>query len=126
MIWKSIKGYENEYEISETGLIKRISPDIAHPRIIEPYIVRGIKAVNLWKFGKRKSFSIHLLYMTAFDVSKRDAFRVVNKGYTGNAQAKQNIDTWLSEKIIECEDLIKQGYDLHDEILYLKEFKDVL
>jgi len=75
-IWKDIKGYEGEYQISNFGRV--ISFKGKTPRILklnkdgEDYF-----NVNLSKNGKQKIFKIHLLVWDYFGYDKRDGRKIV-------------------------------------------------
>jgi hypothetical protein len=62
-IWREIKGYEDRYLISDTGLVfSKISNRLLAPKI-DRY---GYKTVTLCRDGKSKHFTIHRLVAVAF------------------------------------------------------------
>jgi len=75
-IWKPIKGYESNYEISNIGRVRTIEHHTigkngrlmhTHQRIKRPSMTRkGYYYVNLSKNGIKKCFKIHLLVAQAF------------------------------------------------------------
>lgn len=68
-IWKSIKGYEGLYEISNLGRIKSLNYNrTGKEKIIKPQKNKknGYLQVNLYRNGKRKYSLIHRLVATAF------------------------------------------------------------
>jgi hypothetical protein len=61
--WKDIIGYENLYEVSDIGNVRRKS----NKRILSPRIDKdGYKRVTLSKDSKAKSFLVHRLVAIAF------------------------------------------------------------
>lgn len=73
-IWKTIPGYENLYEASDLGRIRRVSgliggrwgTQFVEGRILKPRKCRGYLAVHLSKNDVQKSTKIHKLVMLAF------------------------------------------------------------
>ena len=64
-IWKDIVGYENLYQASNWGRVKSFK--WGKERILRAVKNnKGYLVVNLWKDGKRKQFSVHLLVAQAF------------------------------------------------------------
>lgn len=76
--WKSIPGYEGDYEVSDTGLVRTSEGKTTHskrwdterkwePRILKEKNRSGRDVrVDLWKDGKPKSFLVHRLVALAF------------------------------------------------------------
>lgn len=66
--WKDIKGYEDYYEVSTLGRVrrKRSCNRLHTDGILSPRIRGGYYAVELCKDGKQKSFSVHRLVAEAF------------------------------------------------------------
>lgn len=66
--WKSIRGYEDYYEVSTLGRVRRKAScnRLYTDGILSPRIRRGYYAVELCKDGKQKSFSIHRLVAETF------------------------------------------------------------
>lgn len=66
-VWKSIKGYEGIYEVSNFGNVKSLSRK-HHPKesIMTPNNVKGYAQINLVKNHKRKMCYIHRLVANAF------------------------------------------------------------
>lgn len=95
MEWKSIKGYEDKYWISSTGLVKSDS------RILKAYITKkGYLRITLYKSG-RKNHTIHRLVAEAFipnpnslpEINHKDGNKLNNQA--GNLEwctHQQNID----------------------------------
>ena len=74
-IWKSIKGYEDLYEISNCGAVRSLTRVVAGKnnslrtlkgRILKPHEYRGYLTVELSKDGDSKKFKIHRLVAEAF------------------------------------------------------------
>lgn len=66
VLWKSIKGYEGLYEISNTGEVKSIFYGKS-PRILKKSkTTTGYCKVELYKNKKRKSIKVHRLVAMAF------------------------------------------------------------
>lgn len=128
MIWKDIEGYASEFQISDTGLVRREKKK-GEWRLIKPNRAGKdgrLKSITLWENGERKTYMLHHLYINAFKISEKDAYRILYGGFTGNLKAKQNIQMWLLEKMYECENKQKEGLDMNDELRYLKEFWELL
>lgn len=67
--WKSIKGYEGKYEISNTGRVKSLEDKNGLKREIilkHNAAKNGYLYVNLWKASKAKTKKIHRLVAEAF------------------------------------------------------------
>lgn len=78
-IWKPVFGYEGLYDVSNTGLIKRLKRSVkqrnmyveitrVHPELIlSPYVDKdGYLATNLRKNTKRKAMKVHRAVALAF------------------------------------------------------------
>lgn len=63
VIWKDIKGYEGIYEISNTGIIRRVRDKVVKKQYLDNV---GYYAVNLWKDGVGKQKRVHRLLAEAF------------------------------------------------------------
>ena len=63
-VWKSIKGYEGFYEVSNLGRVKSFKG--VNERILKTCISNGYEKVNLSKDCKPKSFRIYILLAIAF------------------------------------------------------------
>ena len=61
--WKDIQGYENEYSISNTGIVKGKK----YNRELKPFTNKdGYQRVTLCKDGKTKNFSLHRIVAQHF------------------------------------------------------------
>lgn len=65
--WKDIEGYEGKYQISNKGRVKALNfRRTTKEKIISGRNNKGYQAVELWKFGKRKSYLVHRLVALSF------------------------------------------------------------
>lgn len=64
--WKSIKGYEGFYEISNYGEIKSLYNYRGKNNILKPRLKKGYYQIGLRKNGIRKWYAIHRLTAIAF------------------------------------------------------------
>lgn len=67
-IWKGIKGYEDKYQISNTGKVKSLKYNNTNKEILlSPSISkRGVYTINLWKNNKPKNFGVGQLVAMHF------------------------------------------------------------
>ncbi len=67
-IWRSILNFENLYEISNFGRIRRIQPSrrLKAKRILKPIIQNGYAHITLCKDNKKIRKQIHRLVLEAF------------------------------------------------------------
>ena len=66
-VWKDIKGYENKYQVSNTGKIKALNyRNTGKEREISMKNNKGYYEVALWKDSKRKMFLVHRLVAQMF------------------------------------------------------------
>ena len=76
--WKSVKGFEGLYEVSNFGRVKTLPRAKVKGGILKPSKnVWGYLICNLWKDGKRKLFQIHRLVALHF-VPNPDGKPIVN------------------------------------------------
>lgn len=62
-IWKDIKGYEGEYQVSNLGQVKSLKRGL----IMRLHVMEnGYINVSLWKEGKEKKHLVHRLVAEAF------------------------------------------------------------
>ena len=63
IIWKDIQGYENEYLVSNTGIVKGKK----YNRELKPFTNKdGYQRVTLCKDGKTKNFYLHRIVAQHF------------------------------------------------------------
>lgn len=76
--WRNIEGFENKYQISNTGKVKSLKYNNTNKeKLMQPRInKRGIYTVNLWKNNKAYQYSVALLVARHF-LKKKDEKDVV-------------------------------------------------
>ena len=63
MIWKTIKGTNEEYQVSDTGLVKTTKTG----RILKPSVTKhGYERVCLFKMDRERRYRVHRLVAEAF------------------------------------------------------------
>jgi len=67
-IWKDVLGYEELYQVSSLGRVKRLAGyRVPEERILQPWRnAAGYLAVGLWRDGRRKHMLVHRLVAIAF------------------------------------------------------------
>lgn len=76
-IWKSIKGYEDLYEVSNLGRVNSLFT--RKGKIMKPKLERdGYLRIGFWKDGKQKYYNIHRLVAEAFLDKKEDYQNQIN------------------------------------------------
>lgn len=68
-IWKNVVGYEDIYEVSSFGRVRRISiaPGRRPGGLLRPAKTSGgHRDIGLYKCGRGKRFGVHVLVLTAF------------------------------------------------------------
>ena len=89
-IWKSIKGYEGLYEVSNMGQVRSLARYTTKGKILKQYVnkTNGYCYVSLSKNNKRSSKRVHCLVMRAFnplmnkknlEIDHKDRNRLNNK-----------------------------------------------
>lgn len=77
--WKSIKGYENLYEVSNTGRVRSLKRNNTKGKVLKPiYDKDGYAKVSLSKHNIRKQFSVHRLVANAFLEKTDPSHNVIN------------------------------------------------
>ena len=65
--WKSVKGYENSYQISDKGNVRALNfKRTGQTKLLKANIHCGYYCVNLYKNGKYKTFRVHRLMALSF------------------------------------------------------------
>lgn len=69
-VWKPIVGYEDLYEVSDFGQVRRVPRSPAYPtarRILRPWMsTTGYPCVSLYRQGVKRAFKVHRLVAFAF------------------------------------------------------------
>lgn len=93
-VWKNIEGYENLYQISNTGKVLALGNGGRKSRrmIIKDADVKGYKQVTLTKNGKGKHFYVHRLVASAFLLNPNGYKEVNHKD-----ENKTNNIVWINE-----------------------------
>lgn len=89
-IWKDIIGYENEYEVSNYGNIRRKIKNLSK---IED--ISGYEKVTLCKNGKCINYSVHRLVAQTFLVNPEDKEQVHHKNFIKNDNNLANLE-WVT------------------------------
>ena len=61
-LWKSVKGYEGLYEVSDKGRVRRVDGKVLKQQTSQ----FGYKVIKLNKNGKSKGYFVHRLVAEAF------------------------------------------------------------
>lgn len=99
MIWKDVKGYEGLYQVSDTGLVKRIpSVKCKTERILQQGTQKtGYKYVNLSKNSRPHTKRVHRLVAETF-IPNPDNLPQINHKDENKANNNVNNLEWCSEK----------------------------
>lgn len=98
--WKDIEGYEDLYQISNTGKVRSLdryikigqNRRIKKGQIIKVPIKKGYYQVRLSKNGKRKSFNVHRLVAKAFIPNPNNLPQVNHKDENKLNNNMQNLE----------------------------------
>lgn len=105
-IWKPIRGYENQYEVSNTGKIRRIKHRITvgNTRPLLPerekklsLNKKGYWIVALYKGQQQKHFSVHRLVAEAFIENPHNLPQVNHKDENKSNNNVDNLE-WCTNK----------------------------
>ena len=96
-IWKKIDGYENIYKISNKGNVKSIARFGTIGGIIKPFYRNGYARVKLFKNGKEKIYSIHILVAKAFVPNINNKPQINHKDGNKKNNCAYNLE-WVSAK----------------------------
>lgn len=98
-LWKNIEGYENIYQVSELGRVKRLAGvGCLSERLLKPIKDKdGYLKVFLYKSGKRKFLFIHRLVAQAF-IPNTNNFPEVNHKNEDKSNNKPNNLEWCTSK----------------------------
>lgn len=71
MNFRDVVGYEGLYQVSDTGVIKRLkSKGCLKERILKTWLSHGYKLVSLYKNGIKNNCHVHRIVATAFLINK--------------------------------------------------------
>lgn len=97
--WKPVPGYEDYYEVSSTGRVRRLFESPQRKRELSPWHGRGgYPQVELWKDNKRKSIYVHTLVTMTFIGERPSGFQVCH--YDGNPE-NNNIENLRYDTVSE-------------------------
>lgn len=67
-VWKDVVGYEGKYQVSNMGRVKSLNyRHTGKEEILKNTVnIYGYRCVNLYKYGKRKTYQVHRLVAMAF------------------------------------------------------------
>lgn len=102
IIWKDIKGYEDLYAVSNTGLVKGKK----YNRVLKPEISKGYAKVSLCKKGKTSKQSIHRLVASHF-IPNPD-----NKPQVNHINGDKLTNTAINLEWVTCSENHKHAYQL--------------
>ena len=131
-MWRDIKGYEGLYEINENAVVRRVDGTGIDGRKVSTHVVvssrtkKGTRYIALWKEGGRRTYMLHKLYATAFQMSENEAIRRLYRGFNGNGEAIHNVCGTLLESLKIYEKEQAEGLNRNDEILYIRQFLEEL
>lgn len=89
-IWKDIIGYENEYEISNLGDVRRKIKNLTKIKDIS-----GYEKVTLCKNGKCTNFSVHRLVAQVFLPNPEDKEQVHHRDFVKDNNKLKNLE-WVT------------------------------
>ena len=105
-IWLPIEGYENLYEVSNLGRVRRLESFVTGKngvkqkfpgKILKPGTARGYLFVNLSKNGIQRPFYIHRLVSAAFLPDSDKKFQVNHRDENKQNNSVENLE-WCSAK----------------------------
>ena len=105
-IWLPIEGYENLYEVSNLGRVRRLESFVTNKngvkqkvpgKILKPGTARGYLTVNLSKNGIVRTCSIHRLVSTAFIPNSDKKFQVNHLDEDKTNNTVENLE-WCTAK----------------------------
>ena len=108
-MWRDIKGYEGLYEINENAVVRRVDGTGIDGRKVSTHVVvssrtkKGTRYIALWKEGGRRTYMLHKLYATAFQMSENEAIRRLYRGFNGNGEAIHNVCGYSVGKLFPIE-----------------------
>lgn len=107
-VWKDIKGYENQYQISNLGNIRALSRK-GQRKGVERMKTRisnwGYPIISIWKNNKQKTFSVHRLVAETFIANPNNNAEVNHKNGIKTDNRVENLE-WVTR-----EENIQHAYD---------------
>ena len=93
-VWKDIKDYEDEYEVSNLGRVRNKKTK----KILKLKKEKGYLRVGLFKNGKKKYYLVHRLVYEAFIGEIPNGMQVNHKDENKENNVLSNIDTLMTRK----------------------------
>lgn len=126
-MWKSIKGYEGYYEVSDKGKVRSLDRTIAYPdghvqhlkgkNLHFTKVNSGYLQVVLNKEGKKKRYYVHRLVGSAFLDNPNNFSDINHKDYNKENNCYENLE-WMShmDNLIDLQNVKNDGYkDSHNK-----------
>lgn len=126
-MWKSIKGYEGYYEVSDEGKVRSLDRTIAYPdghvqhlkgkNLHFTKVNSGYLQVVLNKEGKKKRYYVHRLVGSAFLDNPNNFSDINHKDYNKENNCYENLE-WMShmDNLIDLQNVKNDGYkDSHNK-----------
>ena len=95
-IWRTIKGYEGQYQVSDQGRVRSLK--FGEERILKPVrMPNGYLKVNLCKNGEKKTYRVHSLVAQTFIPNPDNLPQVNHKDEDKENNSVQNLE-WCDQK----------------------------